>query len=91
MDFSIQGGNSQIPVCTEKVFLTIPSFLSGGRFSRKEALESWTIASVRIRVENAIRWLKEFRLYTDPLLNRINKQIIDDMVITACALCKLKT
>ncbi len=35
-------------------FLTIPSFLTGGKFSGHEALESRAIASVRIRVENSI-------------------------------------
>ena len=36
----------------KRCFLTIPSFLSGERFSNKEAMESRYIASVRIRVEN---------------------------------------
>ena len=47
----------------KKCFLTIPSFLSGGRFSSKEALESRAIASVRIRVENAIRRLKFLQIH----------------------------
>ena len=46
---------------TKRCFLTVPSFLSGGKFSGREVLESRTIASVRIRVENTIRWLKEFQ------------------------------
>ena len=62
----------------KRCFLTIPSFLSGGRFSGKEALESRTIVSVRIRVENAIRQLQGFRIFTDSLSSRINKRIIDD-------------
>ncbi len=65
-------------------------FLSGRKFNEREALESRTIASIRIRVENAVRWLKEFKIFTDCLSNRINKQIVDDMIVTACALCNLK-
>jgi len=74
----------------KRCFLTIPSFLSGNKFSEREALQSRTIASVRIRVENAIRRLKEFKIFTDCLSNRINKRIVDDMIVTACALCNLK-
>lgn len=71
----------------KRCFLTIPSFLSRGRFSGQE---SRAIASVRIRVENAIRRLKEYNIFTDTLSNRINKKLIDDMVTVACALCNLK-
>ena len=46
--------------------ITIPSFLTKGRFSGQEATESRTIASMRIRVENAIRWLKEFKYLQTP-------------------------
>ncbi len=53
--------------------------------------ESRTIASVRIRVENAIRRLKEFKIFTDTLSNRINKKVLDDMVTISCALCNLKS
>ncbi len=74
----------------KRCFLTFPIFLSGNKFSEREALQSRTIASVRIRVENAIRWLKEFKIFTDCLSNRINKRIVDDMIVTACALCNLK-
>ncbi len=75
----------------KQCFLTIPSFLSGNKFSdEREALQSGTIASVRIRVENAIRRLKEFKIFTDRFSNRINEQIVDDMIVTACALCNLK-
>ncbi len=42
----------------KRCFLNIPSCLSGNKFSEQEALQSRTIASVRIRVENAIRRLK---------------------------------
>ncbi len=74
----------------KRCFLTIPSFLSGNKFSEREALQSRTIASVRIRVENAIRRLKEFKIFTDCLSYRINKRIVDDMIVTACALCNLR-
>ncbi len=74
----------------KRCFLTFPFFLSGNKFSEREALQSHTIASVRTRVENAIRRLKEFKIFTDCLSNRINKQIVDDMIVTACALCNLK-
>ena len=36
------------------VFLTIPSFLNDGKLAAKGTMQSHTIASVRIRVENAI-------------------------------------
>ena len=42
----------------KRCFLTIPSSLNGGRFSDHEALESRTVAGVRLRLENAIRRLK---------------------------------
>ena len=75
----------------KRCFLTIPSFLTKGKLTEQEATESRTIASVRIRVENAIRRLKEFKLFTDTLSNRINKKLLDDMVIICCVLCNLKT
>ena len=74
----------------KRCFLTIPSFLSGGRFSNKQAMESRYIASARIRVENAIRRLKEYKIFTATLPNRINKKLVDDMVVITCALCNLK-
>ena len=74
----------------KRCFLTIPSFLTGGKFNAKEAMESRLIASVRIRVENAIRRLKEYKIFTATLSNRINKKLIDDMVTVSCALCNLK-
>ena len=57
----------------------------------KSKLESRTIASARIKVENTIRWIKEFKIFTNCLFNRINKRVIDDMVITVCAICNLRT
>ena len=43
----------------KRCFLMIPSFLSDGRLTAQEGLQSRTIARVRIRVENAIKRLKE--------------------------------
>ena len=67
----------------KRCFLTIPSSLSGGRFSDHEALESRTVAGVRIRLENAIRRLK---ILSDTLSNCTNKKLIDDMVKVTCNL-----
>ena len=74
----------------KRCFLTIPSFLSEGRLTAQEARQSRSIASVRIRVENAIKRVKEYKVFTDTLCNRINKRIIDDMMTVVCALCNLK-
>ena len=74
----------------KRCFLTIPSFLSDGRLSGRQAIQSRLIASVRIKVENAIKRLKEFKIFTDTLCNRTNKKLIDDMLIIVCALCNLK-
>ena len=56
----------------------------------EEVMQSRTIASVRIRVENAIKKLKEYKVFYETLCNRINKQIVDDMMVIVCALCNLK-
>ena len=72
------------------MFLTIPSFLSEGRLTAQEGLNSRTIASARIRVENAIKRLKEYKALSETLSNRVNKKIVDDMVLVADALCNLK-
>ena len=77
-------------LCTKRCFLTIPSFLSEGRLTAQEGMQSWTIASVRIRVENAIKRLKEFKILSETLSNRVNKKIVDNMVIIVSALCNLK-
>ena len=74
----------------KRCFLTIPSFLTGGRFSSNEALESRAVASVRIRVENAIKRMKEYKICSDTICNRTNKKLVDDMVFITCALCNLK-
>ncbi len=72
-----------------KIVLTIPSFLTGGKFSGHEALESRAIASVRIPVENAFKRLNDYRIFSGTLCNRLNKKLVDDMVIVTCALCNL--
>ena len=53
-------------------------------------MQSRTIASVRIRVENAIKRLKEYKVLSETLSNRVNKKIVDDMVIVVSVLCNLK-
>ena len=53
-------------------------------------METRTIASVRIHVENAIKHMKDFHFLSDTLPNCTNKQLLDDMVIVACALCNLQ-
>ena len=48
----------------KQVFLTIPSFLrSTGKLSGEEAVQMRKIASVRIRVENAIIRLKDYKIF----------------------------
>ena len=49
------------------------------------------IASLRIRVENAIKRLKDYKIFKNTHPNRVNKKILDDiMVIIVCALCNLQ-
>ena len=85
-----KGYNARDLFAHKRCFLTIPSFLSDGRLSTEDAMQSRTIASVRIRVENAIKKMKEYKVFTETLCNRTNKQIIDDMIVIVCALCNLK-
>ena len=85
-----KGYNARDLFAQKRCFLTIPSFLSEGRFTAQEGLQSRTIASARIRVENAIKRLKEYKALSETLSNRVNKKIVDDMVIVAGALCNLK-
>ena len=48
-------------IAKNKVFLTIPSFLrSSSKYTAQQAMETRSIASVQIRVENAIKTLKGF-------------------------------
>ena len=75
----------------KQAFLAIPSFLrSTGKLSGEEAVQMRKIASVRIRVENAIKRLKDYKIFKNTQPNRVNKKILDDMVIIACALCNLQ-
>ena len=53
-------------------------------------MQSWTIASVRIQVKNTIKRLKEYNVLSETLCNRVNKRVVDDMVIIIGALCNLK-
>ena len=53
-------------------------------------MQSCTIAIVWIRIENAIKKLKEYKIFTETLCNRTNKQIVDDMMIIVIGLCNLK-
>ena len=70
----------------KRCFLTIPSFLLDDRLSGREAVSSRLIASVRIKVENAIKRIKDYKIFTEILSNRTNKKLIDDMMIIVCAL-----
>ena len=85
-----KGYNVRDLFAQKRCFLTIPSFLNDGRLAAEEAMQSRTIASVRIRVENAIKKLKEYKVFNETICNRINKQIVDDMMVIVCALCNLK-
>ena len=85
-----KGYNARDLFAQKRSFLTIPSFLSGGRLSAQEGMQSRLIASARIREENAIKRIKEYKVFSETLPNRINKKIIDDMFLIVCALCNLK-
>ena len=74
----------------KKCFLTIPSFLSDSRFSRGQAIQSRLIASVCIKAENAIKQMKEFKIFSSTLYNRTIKKQVDDMMVIVCAFCNLK-
>ena len=85
-----KGYNARDLFAQKRCFLTIPSFLNDGKLAAADAMQSRSIASVRIRVENAIKKLKEYKIFTETLCNRTNKQIVDDMIIIVCAICNLK-
>ena len=85
-----KGYNARDLFAQKRCFLTIPSFLSEGRLSAQEGMQSRLIASARIRVENAIKRLKEYKVFSETLSNRTNKRIVDDMLVIVCALCNLK-
>ena len=74
----------------KRCFLTIPSFLSDGKLTGQQAIQSRLIASIRIKVENVIKCIKEFKTFSETLCNCINKKQVDDMMIIVCALCNLK-
>jgi len=57
-----KGYNARDFFAQKRCFLTIPSFLNEGRLATQEARQSRSIASVRIRVENAIRRMKEYKI-----------------------------
>jgi len=64
--------------------------MEAGSQPMKEGMQSQMITSARIRVENAIKRLKEYKIFIYTLNNRTNKRIMDDMVIIVSALCNLK-
>ena len=74
----------------KRCFLTIPSFMSDGKLTGQQTIQSRLIASVHIKVENAIKHIKEFKTFSETLCNHINKKQVDDMMIIMCALCNLK-
>ena len=73
------------------MFLNNSQFFLDGRLSGQEAVQSHLIASVRIKVENVIKQIKDYKIFTETLSNRTNKKLIDDMMIIVCALCNLKS
>ena len=83
-----KGYNAQ-DLFAQECFLIIPSFLNDDKLTAEEAIHSCAITRVRIRVENAIKKLKEYEVFTETLYSRINNQIVDDMMIIVCALCNL--
>ena len=74
-----------------RAFLTIPSFLRSQRkLTSQQAMETRKIASVRIKVENAIKLIKDFKVFQHIQPNRSNRKLLDDMVTVACALVNLQ-
>ena len=62
-------------IVRNSAFLTIPSFLRGAsKLTGQQAMETYTVASVRIHVEDT----KDFCLLSAILLNRMNKRILDN-------------
>jgi len=78
-------------IARKRAFLTIPSFFTGN-FTADLSTGHGNphYCRERIQVENAIKHMKDFRLLSCTLPNCIHKQILDDMVIVACALCNLQ-
>ena len=77
-------------IASKRAFLTIQSFFQGtAKLIGQQAMETHTTAGVHIWVENAIKRLKDFHGVSGTSPNGMNKKILDDMVIAACALCNL--
>ena len=70
-----KGYNARDLFAQKRCFLTIPSFLSDGRLTAQEGLQSRTIASVRIRVENAIKRLKEYKVLSETLVTESTRRL----------------
>jgi len=83
-----KGYNARDLFAQKRCFLTIPSFLSEGQLTAQEGMQSRMIASARIRVENVIKRLKEYKNFIDTSNNHTNKKIVDDMVIIVSVLFK---
>ena len=78
-------------IARKSAFLTILSFLRrASKLTGQQPMETRTVASVRIRVENTIKQLKDFCLLSAILLNGMNKRILDDILVIASALCNLQ-
>lgn len=74
-----------------RAFLTIPSFLrSSAKLSGQDGSQTRAIANVYIKVENAIKRLKVFKIFQQTKPNHTNKLILDDMVIITSSLCNLQ-
>lgn len=75
--------------CENKnAILVMPPVLHHGRFTEKEILETYTIASIRIHVERFFA-----RLKSHGVLNKIQKELlphIDDIVHMCCVLTNLQ-
>jgi len=67
-----KGYNARELFAKKRCFLTIPNFLSDGRLSTEDAMQSHTISSIRIRIENAIKKLSKYRIFIETLWNCIN-------------------
>ena len=66
----------------DKCILDHPLFLRGApKLTRQQTMETPTVASVRICVENAITQLKDSCLLSAILPNRMNKSILDDIFV----------
>jgi len=71
-----KGYNALDLFAQKRSFLTNPSFLSGGRLSAQEGMQSRLIASARIRVENAIKRIKEYKVFSETLPTASTKKLL---------------